>query len=35
LYDVARRHAISSLMIGQAGSISLALKLNFGLRGNP
>ncbi len=35
LYDVARPQAMSSLMIGHAGSISLALKLNFGLRGNP
>jgi hypothetical protein len=33
LYGFARRNAINSLMIGHAGSISLARKLNFGLRG--
>ena len=33
LYGLASFSAISSLMIGHAGSISLALKLNFGLRG--
>ena len=33
LPGVARRSAMSSLMIGHAGSISLARQLNFGLRG--
>ena len=35
LYGLASRSEISSLMTGQAGSISLARKLNFGLRGYP
>ena len=33
--DARARSAISSLMIGQDGSISLGRKLNFGLRGCP
>ena len=33
LYGLASFNAISSLISGQAGSISVARKLNFGLRG--
>ena len=33
LYGLARPRAVSSLMNGQAGSISLVRQLNFGLRG--